>query len=139
MTSRRWRWAWLVTLTMTMASLVACGDEEEEGTTSERPDDPCASKGKTSGIWGRVVAPSCATFVSAPEVTLYDALQFEVATTTGDDFGEFRFPASVLTGDGQYIVTVKKGPYSGPDRPMPFSVSGGQSDYQIVRLQTGGN
>jgi len=119
----------------------ACGDEETdaaESGNSERPDDPCASKGETTGIWGRVVAPSCSSFVPTPEVTLYDALQFEIATTTGDDFGEFRFAPGVLSGDGQYLIRVKKGPYSGPDQAAPFSVSGGKSGYQIVKLQTGG-
>ena len=134
------RYAIALLLSMSLVALTACGDDDEETPSgnSERPDDPCATKGSRAGVWGRVVSPSCASFVPTPEVTLYDALQFEVAKATGDDFGQFSFDAGTLPGDGQYLLTVTKGPYSGPDAPMPFSVSGGSSDYQIVKLQTGG-
>lgn len=134
----RRRWSAMVVAWVACAALAACGDEETDEGGGTRPDDPCASAGSVSGVRGRVVAPSCSTFVSSPTVTLLDALQFEVATATGDEFGEFSFSTAQLKGDGDYVILVEKGPYRGPDQPTPFRVMGGQSEYQIVKLGTGG-
>lgn len=116
----------------------ACGDPEETSAPAEgAPEDPCASRGEGPGVWGRVVAPSCAAAVPTPTVTLLDALHFEIAEVQGDAAGEFRFDAAALPGDGEYVLRVRKGPYSGPDTPMRFTVQGGRSAYQLVKLDAG--
>lgn len=117
-----------------------CGDAEvDPAPASEAPGAPCDLRGDGPGVWGRVVAPSCAAAVPTPTVTLLDALQFEIAEVQGDAAGEFRFDADALPGDGQYVLRVSKGPYSGPDAPMLFTVQGGRSAYQLVKLDAGAN
>jgi hypothetical protein len=112
------------------AMLVGCADDAEPPETSYQP---CESKGRVDGIAGRAAAPSCETTVGFAQVTLYDALMFERATTQADADGEFSFTADTAGGDEFYILRATKGSFSGAS-DQPFELSGGRSDFQIVRV-----
>ncbi len=113
---------------LVIAALGGCAEEEEV-------EGACAG-GQRSGVQGQVMVASCSDPVFFADVTLFNELQFEVASTQADAEGRFSFPASALPGDGVFILTARSGPLRGPARPAPFSVEAGCSAFQTVKMAT---
>ena len=119
----------LLVLAALLCCLAGCGDEEggeELGV--------CESPGTVAGIQGRVVSPACNSAVPSATVTIFDELQFEITSETAGSDGRFSFTADEIGGDGRYLIRVEKGAFSGGVTD-PVGVSGGTSQFQIVRLE----
>ncbi len=118
-----------------VVTVLGCGEDSGDGESGSNAA-PCDPGQEGAGVNGRVAVPSCDKSVPFAEVVLLDQLQFEVATTTANANGEFSFGAGQLPSDGVYVLTARKGPFSGPDRPEPFEVASGRSSFQLIFLAT---
>lgn len=124
----------IVVWTVAFGALLAAGCGDETSRAEPAPTvEPCQAGGRVTGIAGRVAAPSCETVVGFAEITLFDQLMFERATTVADEAGEFAFTVDQVGGDDLYLIRAVKGSFSGRTE-APFELSGGESDFQVVRM-----
>lgn len=115
---------WICSLLL--LACVGCGEDA----TSEGSVGPCETRAADAAVRGQVAVPACNETLAGAEVELYDELLLnQLGSAVTDDAGEFTIP---LPADGRYILTTRRGPYSG--RSDAFACEG-TCPYQVVLVQ----